>query len=322
MKRIGIFSFLLLLVVSGCKTRQVQNSPFVEFEKGGQVISSEVAKGEYSTISGMIQDASTKEHIPFGKVTLWKAERIIDSTITNDDGAFRFDNVGVGTYVIQAAYVGYTSIQIDIRIEALKPVNLRLSMKMKSNVHLEKPVIYLYPTKNEQLTVSLKYDGEILHTYPAIEGTQWHVVAEPNGTLRDATGMEYYALFWEGRPNSRLTAPDGFIVAGKDVARFLEEKLEFLGLTRREANEFIMYWLPRMENNPFNLIHFASNDYERIAELKVTPIPETMIRVMMLTQPLTSPIDFPTQDLSQMKKTRCGFTVVEWGGCEMRMKGL
>jgi hypothetical protein len=39
-----------------------------------------------------------------------------------------------------------------------------------------------------------------------------------------------------------------------------------------------------MENNPYNLIHFAGDDYEKLAVQNIVPKPETMIRVMMLTQ--------------------------------------
>ena len=38
-------------------------------------------------------------------------------------------------------------------------------------------------------------------------------------------------------------------VAGSDTAAFLEDALEQLGLSRAEANEFIIYWLPRMQEN-------------------------------------------------------------------------
>jgi hypothetical protein len=41
-----------------------------------------------------------------------------------------------------------------------------------------------------------------------------------------------------------------------------------------------------MENNPYNLIHFAGDDYEKLVVLNIVPKPETMIRVMMLTQAL------------------------------------
>ena len=75
-----------------------------------------------------------------------------------------------------------------------------------------------------------------------------------------------------------------------------------------------MYWLPRMENHPYNFIHFASKAYEEQAILDINPKPETMIRVMMLTQPLTTKTEYPLQDLSPLQKTRKGYTVVEWGG--------
>jgi hypothetical protein len=160
----------------------------------------------------------------------------------------------------------------------------------------------------------LNYDGELTHTYPKYPKSGWTVTAEPDGTLWDEKGQEYYALFWEGLPSKPLVPKDGFIVPGKETVAFLEEKLAYLGLNRREANEFIMFWLPQMENNPYNLIHFSGTEYESMAGLTVTPQPETVIRVMMLTQPLQSKISFPLQDLSNLKKVRKGYTVVEWGG--------
>jgi hypothetical protein len=136
--------------------------------------------------------------------------------------------------------------------------------------------------------------------------------------LWDENNQEYYALFWEGNPARQIIPQDGFIVSGKETASFLEEKLAYLGLNRREANEFIMYWLPRMANNPYNFIHFSGKPYEEQAALEITPTPETIIRVMMLTQPLESKMDYPLQDLRNLKKTRKGFTVVEWGGSEIK----
>lgn len=320
-----IYPYILAaaLISTQCLAQKTDEKLSVTCDENRSLVIPQTIESELSEIVGRITSGYRK--LSEAKVTLIQNSIVISEVRSDSIGSFMFQDIIPGDYVVRVELEPYNCSELRLKLKMGKSVDVEFELTPNQRmikVVAEKPVIYLYPTKNEQLTVSLRYDGEILHSYPAIEGSEWHVEAEPNGTLRDATGMEYYALFWEGRPSVPLSAPDGFIVAGKDVARFLEEKLEFLGLNRREANEFIMYWLPRMENNPFNLIHFASNDYERIAELKVTPIPETMIRVMMLTQPLTSPIDFPTQDLSQMKKTRCGFTVVEWGGCEMRMKGL
>ncbi|MFZ4786324.1 MAG: hypothetical protein ACOYLH_12670, partial [Flavobacteriales bacterium] len=178
----------------------------------------------------------------------------------------------------------------------------------------EKPVIYLYPQSTMHVDVALDYKGKLVHTYPHYSQDGWHVTASPEGKLWDENGQEYYALFWEGMSFSSLKAPDGFVVSGKETAAFLEEKLAYLGLSRREANEFIMYWLPRMESNPYNLIHFAGEDYNQLAPLRITPEPTTLIRVMMLTKPLQEKINMPLQDLAPLKKERVGFTVVEWGG--------
>ena len=95
----------------------------------------------------------------------------------------------------------------------------------------------------------------------------------------------------------------------------MEDALSRLGLTRREANEFIVYWLPRMEANPYNLIAFQAEDYTNHARLTVTPEPDSLLRVFMAWKPLEAPADLPAQELPPFKRT--GFTVVEWGGAEL-----
>ena len=117
----------------------------------------------------------------------------------------------------------------------------------------EKPVIYLYPEETTQVTVKLDYiTGKLTCTYPAYEGG-WTVAAAPDGTLTDASGQTYNYLYWEGEGTERYDFSKGFCVPGGGTAAFLEEALAQLGLTRKEANEFIVYWLPRMEQSPYNL---------------------------------------------------------------------
>lgn len=178
----------------------------------------------------------------------------------------------------------------------------------------EKPVIYLYPEKKEQITVLLNYDGAITCTYPSYENG-WTVVAEPNGTLRDMRGKTYYYLYWEGESKKEWDLSTGFCVRGIDTAVFLEETLEKLGLNRREANDFIVYWLPRMEKNPWNRICFQTVQYTETARLDITPAPDTIIRVFMVFEALNFPVEMPSQELTATNRT--GFTVVEWGGCEI-----
>ena len=111
-----------------------------------------------------------------------------------------------------------------------------------------KPVIYLYPEKQTAVTVKLNYAGELTCTYPAYNDG-WKVSASPDGTLTDADGQTYNYLYWEGVNSVAYDFSEGFCVAGSDTAAFLENALNQLGLTRKEANEFIVYWLPLMKEN-------------------------------------------------------------------------
>ena len=129
-----------------------------------------------------------------------------------------------------------------------------------------KPVIYLYPEKAEEISVWLDYDGELTCTYPAYEDG-WHVIARPDGTLQNLRdGQEYSYLFWEGTGDARYDMNSGFVVKGEDTAGFLQEKLSELGLTPSEYNEFIVYWLPKMQGNPWNLITFQTSCLHRAGE--------------------------------------------------------
>lgn len=177
-----------------------------------------------------------------------------------------------------------------------------------------KPVLYLYPEQETQVTVRLDYDGELTCTYPAYKDG-WAVPAAPDGTLTDAAGQTYSYLYWEGVTQAEYDFSQGFCVPGEDTAAFLEDALARLGLTRREANEFLVYWLPRMEPNPYNLIAFQSAAYTDSARLTVTPEPDSVLRVFMAWTPLEAPAEVPEQDLPGFQ--RSGFTLVEWGGAEI-----
>jgi len=177
----------------------------------------------------------------------------------------------------------------------------------------EKPVIYLYPEVETEVSVQLFLDGNLTCTYPAYN-TGWWVTATPDGTLTDASGQSYNYLYWEGETHTQWDMTEGFCVKGEDTAAFLEDALEKLGLNRRESNEFIVYWLPLMERNPYNIITFQTDAYTDDAILLVDPAPDTLIRVFMVWQATDSFVELTPLELTS--PDRIGFTVVEWGGTE------
>ena len=180
----------------------------------------------------------------------------------------------------------------------------------------KKPVIYLYPTSEGAVSVKLDYKGKLTCTYPEYKDG-WNVKAQPDGTLTNISDKrEFSYLYWEGIYNNKWDMSKGFVVKGNETEKFLQQKLEYMGLTPKEYNEFIVYWLPLMKDNKYNLITFAGEDYENIAKLTITPNPDSILRIMMVFKPLNESINIKEQKLSPF--VRKGFTVVEWGGTELK----
>lgn len=185
--------------------------------------------------------------------------------------------------------------------------------------YLEKPIIYLYPEEETEVMVELGYPEKLICSYPKCTNNKWNVKAKSNGDLIDiSTQRDLYALYYESDAVVEFDIEDtGFIVKGEDTISFLEEKLELLGLTEREAEEFIIYWLPRLEANKYNYIRFAT--IEEINEnmpLNIEPNPDTIIRVLMTYKGLEEPIAVEEQKI--VTPERKGFVVVEWGGMEIK----
>jgi hypothetical protein len=179
-----------------------------------------------------------------------------------------------------------------------------------------KPVIYLYPQQTMKVDVQLDYDGELICTYPQYQNG-WSVIAQSDGTLKDVkTGKEYSYLFWEGVSDVEYDFSKGYVVKGEDTAEFLQAKLAEIGLTPRKYNEFIVYWLPMMQNNPYNLITFQGDVYTNSAVLDIQPEPDSVLRVFMAYKALKKSIEIEEPQITPFE--RKGFAAVEWGGTEVK----
>ena len=191
----------------------------------------------------------------------------------------------------------------------------------------EKPVVYVYPEEEQGLTMTIDVKGTLDMVYPAPErqvqteeGTRasWTISAAPDGTLTDASGRSYPYVFWEG-PVRQDTPERGFIVAREDAVPFLEEKLALLGLSDKEAADFITYWAPRIRANEYTFVSFDASSYAQqvtysFADEAGAPVePDTFIRVFMTIRAADATEDVTPQVFGPTP-TRSGFTVVEWGG--------
>lgn len=190
----------------------------------------------------------------------------------------------------------------------------------KPNPETAKPVIYLYPEQETKVNVQLDFNGTLTSTYPTLPPEGWSVTAQPGGTLTDEEGRSYRYLFWEGVANVDWKQDSGFLVKAEDAREFLEESLTQLGLNELEQNDFITYWLPKLEKNGESFVTFAAKQYTDNAVLTVTPQPDSVLRVQMLISKVDDSNRAAFQKLLEQELPRFereGFVLVEWGGTDL-----
>lgn len=181
------------------------------------------------------------------------------------------------------------------------------------NMEVEKkPILYLYPKTTTNISVKLEKNNQIITSYPKYNNG-WNVIANPNGDLYDANGNYYYALYWDEINQNNVDFSQGFYVSKDNAIEFLEEKLDKIGLNKKERNEFIMYWLPILENNEHNLIYFElTEERESNNAIIIDPKPDSLLRINMHIKKIEKQETIQEQILPTFQ--RKGFVAVEWGG--------
>lgn len=182
-----------------------------------------------------------------------------------------------------------------------------------------KPVIYLYNYDTSNVRVELSRPEAITCSYPKYT-TGWEVYAD--GPKLIADDKELYSLYYESDAPASLyenfNNGDGFLVKGEDAAEFLDEQLSLLGLDYKEREEFIIYWLPKLERNEYNHIYFSlPEEINMIQGLTVTPAPTQFIRVNVLFEAVDADYKVNEQKLEKFERNFAERTVVEWGGIKV-----
>jgi hypothetical protein len=270
-------------------------------------------KGKIKIITGRIVDCEERP--------------IKDAKIMNLNAKIVSTSDSLGNYTIETrkndvllvSKMGFEGRKVLISNEKTLNFSLKVTA-VPQGVIYKKPVIYLYPTEKTEIKLSLDVNGKLLTTFPKYDES-WNITAEPNGQIYDTKTKRYYSsLFWDADvqlPKEHYQYKDGFVISKEKLTAFFIEKLEHIGLSNQETNEFIQFWLPILEQNEYNFIHFRINDEcDIIAKLNVEPKPETSIRVYMEYYGLEKFTTIKEQILP--KTERKGFTLVEWGGVEVK----
>lgn len=273
-----------------------------------------------------VQDAMSQRPIR-GKITDCEGKPLAGAVVRIEkDGRGTVSNVN-GEYGITArnrrsvltfSFPGHETKDIKVRRKKVIDVSL-MAQRSVPGIMVRKPVIYLYPEVETDVSVVVDFDGKFLFTYPEY-GKGWNVTASPDGTLTDKTdGRQYSYLFWDGDKvyaERERSYDAGYVVHRDSTVAFLQGILPQYGLRPHEYNEFIVYWVPFLKQHEWSFIHFRNGaDYDVISKNTVTPQPRTEIRVFMDFRGVGGHFEVAPQKPAAPE--RQGFTLVEWGGREV-----
>ena len=216
-----------------------------------------------------------------------------------------------GLIVLMVFCVGFAGFMSFGIVRYIKRAN-----EAQIPIRAHAPIIYLYSDTEEPVNIRLDINGSFTYTYPEFNNG-WTVIPSADGILTDEAGMTYEYIIWEADMNMQPDLSRGFCVKGSDTEKFLETALTELGLNDKEIADFIEYWLPKMEGNPYNVITFQTSTFNDVAVYNVSPSPDVVVRVNMLWYSSEEYINIDEQSLSGINcdvDERYGLTFVEWGG--------
>ena len=284
-------------------------------------------KASNDLITNVKKNVIPQTRVLTGKITDCEGITLSGVTVLNTNTQKSVQSNSAGKYAIRVnkndvllfSLSQYESQRIIVNKH--KKIDVKLKVFQNNEpIMVKKPVIYLYPEKPTDVSVKINFKGTMLTTFPKYENG-WDLIAYPDGKIFDKkTNRTYNSLFWDGNYTiSEDKMKEGFVVEKSNLTAFFIEKLELIGLSSNETNDFIQYWLPILEKNETNFIHFTTNkDYETYSTNIISPVPDTSIRIMMEFCKADKNVLITPQKL--VKTNRKGFTLVEWGGCEIPQK--
>ena len=244
----------------------------------------------------------------------------LNGTVADKEGKFSF-------LISDTAKIVKISSQYNIDFKNLKNgIHYIISIYCPLiQVEVCKPVIYTYSEKNIDFKINLKTVGEITYTYPNLSAdNSWKMKTGENGNLISENGAEYPYLFWEAKQDAASLdlskTSSNEIVAGKELDAYFEKELTKLGFNAKEKTDFITYWCPKfIESNRVQVQFFVDDNCSVIGELNIIPKPDNLRRIYVLFQADAKiNTDFNSKPLNVKPIDRNGFTILEWGGSELK----
>jgi len=221
---------------------------------------------------------------------------------------------GPSLYKTEYVYNSSTKGKETLGVTDFQPVTKPLSGDPWCGFTPEsKPAIYLYPEK--PTIVSVKVDtskGWMTKSVPAYPDNGWKVLALKSGKI--FSGLKSYGhLFYETMLPSPQMSGDYEIIASDNLSSGLIDLAKRLSLNEQESSDLADYWTNNLPGAKYYQVGLLDpSKLDGLEPLNISPKPQTLYRVRLIFQPLSSYVTPTTRYHASFQRN--GFTVVDWGG--------
>lgn len=216
------------------------------------------------------------------------------------------------SFVLIQVFVGGLLFLGSVPFQSCEPEPDPEEHECDTCIRVYKPNIYLYPTENKILSVSLNFPsgGKIIASIPDY-GKGWLVRVDTNGIIND----KYEYLFYESEQPDVWQTNEGWVKNVADLEQFFTENLSEYGFLGREIKDFTDYWIPKLKSFEYYEIYPQGKKIiDTVITLEITDTPDTVLRLFYLIRGTNSDTNgkiIPPADNIQFIRT--GFCVTEWG---------
>jgi hypothetical protein len=190
--------------------------------------------------------------------------------------------------------------------------NYEIDFVLESGMIAYKPNIYLYPkiTSKMDVFLCLPQGGCITESDPQYPCEWNNIKVKPSGKINN----EYDYLFYEAALPDRWQYEEGWSVMINDLETFFRKNLTEYGFIDNEINDFINYWIPKLDDSPYyNIYPQYTDKVDELVTLHISKEPKSLMRMFYVIKesPLMKATDIPAPMIPEFERN--GFTVTEWG---------
>jgi hypothetical protein len=173
-----------------------------------------------------------------------------------------------------------------------------------------KPNIYIYPIEKTQLEVKINFPmgGNIVTSIPKY-GQGWNITVDTNGIIDNS----YSYLFYESIQPDIWQLNYGWVLKSDELESFFRQNMSNFGFEGREIDDFIEYWILKLDDNEFYSIYPQTESIiTNVIKLDFSKQPDSMLRLFYVIKghdKMPDELIEPTIEGFE----RNGLVVTEWG---------